>query len=66
MPGLSKRYGAERLDAACERALHVGARSYRHVASILKHGLDQIEAGDDNETAPVTEHRNLRGPGYYH
>jgi transposase len=34
---LSKRYGPERLEAACERAVAVKARSYRHVDSILKH-----------------------------
>jgi transposase len=30
------------LEAACARALLVGVRSYRHVDSILKHGLDRL------------------------
>ena len=34
-------YGPARLDAACARAVAAGARSYRHVESILKHGLDR-------------------------
>jgi transposase len=39
---LAKRYGPERLEAACARAGAVEARSYRHVDSILKHGLDRL------------------------
>ena len=34
--GLVKRYGAERVDAACARALVLGTRSYSSVAAILK------------------------------
>ena len=34
--GLVKRYGAERVDAACARALVLNARSYNSVAAILK------------------------------
>ena len=39
---LGKRYGEDRLEAACARAVAVGARSYRHVDSMLKHGLDRL------------------------
>ena len=39
---LGKRYGNDRLEAACARALAVSARSYRHVDSILKAGLDRL------------------------
>lgn len=62
---LGKKYGAERLEAACTRAVAVGARSYRHVDSILSHGLDQIEQTEASSTAP-RRHENVRGPGYYH
>ena len=41
---LGRRYGDGRLEAASARALAVGARSYRHVDSILKHGLDRLAA----------------------
>ena len=34
--GLMKRYGVERVDAACARALVLGTRSYSSVATILK------------------------------
>jgi len=62
---LEKRYGADRVDAACRRALLVGARSYKHVDRILKHGLDRI--GDEEVPATDTRppHEHLRGPDYY-
>lgn len=63
---LEKRYGAVRLEAACQRALQVGARSYRHVAAILERGLDRMPLPETTaaEPAPLT-HGNVRGPGYY-
>lgn len=62
---LAKRYGEQRLDAACLRALRVGARSYRSVASILKSGLDRIPLEDEAEDREPLEHENVRGPEYY-
>jgi transposase len=64
---LAKRYGHARVEAACARALVAGARSYRHVDSILKHGLDRAPALEVErpERAPV-EHENVRGSDYYH
>lgn len=38
---LADRYGAERLDAACSRALAFGDPSYRTIKTILERGLDQ-------------------------
>jgi transposase len=63
---LAKRYGDPRLEAACQRALAVAARSYRHVESILKHGLDRLPATAEapREALPAT-HANLRGRDYY-
>jgi transposase len=66
---LAKRYGNERLEAACARALSVGARSYRHVESILKNGLDRVpvasqEGGEPPPTLPQP-HENIRGGDYY-
>jgi transposase len=63
---LEKKYGAVRLDAACARALIAGARSYRHVESILKHGLDRAAALDVSLRGPGIVHGNLRGRDYYH
>ena len=62
---LAKRYGPARLDAACQRAVAVGARSYRHVDSILKHALDRIPAPDSSAPVVPVVHDNLRGPTYY-
>jgi transposase len=63
---LSKKYGAERVEAACARALAVGARSYRHVDAILKNGLDRVALPTtETSTANGTTHENVRGRGYY-
>jgi transposase len=62
---LTKSHGDERLEAACERALEIGARSYTSVNSILKNNLDRRRP----ETAtdgPAISHTNIRGPGYFH
>jgi transposase len=62
-----KRYGPGRLEPACARALLFGARSYHHIASILKHGLDRVPlaaaAADAQGQLPF--HENIRGRGYY-
>ena len=56
-----------RMEIACARALAVGARSYRHVKSILKHGLDRAPALDvEPRTTSGLVHENVRGRGYYH
>ena len=63
---LAKRYGPARLEAACARAGAVEARSYRHVDSILKHGLDRLpgpQVAPQLTLTPVHEH--LRGSAYY-
>jgi transposase len=66
---LGKRYSDARLEAACLRALAIGARSYRNVASILEHGLDHLPlpvAPTDAPSPSVGVHENVRGPDYYH
>jgi len=64
---LGKRYGEDRLEAACGRALRLKACSYRHVASMLKHNLDRLppdELTQDHLFEPI-DHQNVRGPEYY-
>ena len=64
---LGKSYGAERLEAACRRAVALGAFSYKSVESILKRGLDRQPLPDAHADAPTpARHANLRGPNYYH
>ena len=64
---LAGRYGAERAEAACARALRLRSYSYRSVESILRTGLDrQPLPGDTPALPPHPAHDNVRGPGYYH
>ena len=63
---LAKSYGDNRLEAACQRALLIGGTSYRSVASILKHGLDQKSPTDTLKDPPAIIHANIRGSQYYH
>ena len=62
---LGKRYSAERLEAACARALRAGARSYRSVENILKHGLDRAAVPADAASLPLPLHENVRGADFY-
>ena len=62
---LGKAYGDDRLEAACERALRVGAPSYRTVKSILKAGLDRQPLPRDKPAPTPLEHENVRGRDYY-
>jgi len=63
---LERSYGAERLEAACARALALGATSYRHVASTLKNRMEQTPLPVSEEPAQeIRDHDNLRGPEYY-
>jgi transposase len=63
---LGNHHGPERLEAACVRALALGALSYKSIESILRHGLE-------NQPLPVTsapptpiQHAHIRGAHYYH
>jgi transposase len=59
-------YGAVRVEAAAERAIDVGARTYGSVKSILDNKLDRRPAPKRAaETAPIL-HPNIRGSRYYH
>jgi transposase len=63
---LAGRYGDDRAEAACARALALRACSYRSVESILRTGLDrQPLPGDKPAIPPHPAHANVRGPGYY-
>ena len=62
---LGKRYGAARLNAACARALTVGAVSYHSVKSILQTGLDRQALAGPSVQLPLDAHANVRGPAYY-
>jgi transposase len=61
---LTKSYGRERLEAACSRALEIGARSYSSVNSILKNNLDRQQPATSADR-PAIAHDNIRGPTYF-
>jgi transposase len=61
----AKAYGSERLEAACGRALEIGARSYTSVTSILKTNLDRKRPAPATD-GPAITHTNIRGPHYFH
>jgi transposase len=63
---LGNTYGEDRLEAASARALMLQAHSYKSVASILRHGLDQQPLTPDRVSPPSILHPNIRGPHYYH
>jgi transposase len=62
---LAKRYGNERLGAACERALASGAISYTSVKSILAQGLDRVPLPASAQLPAPPDHENLRGASYW-
>jgi transposase len=62
---LADRYGMERTEAACARALAMSSFSYRSVQSILQHNLDRQPLPTHEATRPTPMHRNVRGPSYY-
>lgn len=65
--GLAKKYSRERLEAACTRALKIGAVHYRNIASILSKGLDSVAVDMPETTVQLPLlHDNVRGPEYYH
>lgn len=64
---LERRFGKERLEAACQRALALDSPTRHSVLSILTHGLDtqpQPESDLDAAATPPV-HENVRGAAYY-
>ena len=68
--GNAKKYGRERLNMACGRALMIGSPTRSSVESILKQGLDQIPVETPcnavQEELSLDHHENVRGEDYYH
>jgi hypothetical protein len=62
---LGKSYGDERLAAACQRALTLGACSYKSSESLLKNGLDRRPLPEQPGATTSPRHPNIRGPQYY-
>lgn len=64
---LGDRYGKERLNKACERALGVQSIYYQTVKNILERGMDKLDLKKSEEQPELfTDHDNVRGGDYYH
>ncbi len=61
---LAKRYGNDRLNTACRRAIDINAFSYRSLESMLKHRLEN-QTDYTQSSIPLPTHSNVRGPDYY-
>lgn len=66
---LSDKYGSERLNNACKRAIETEALSYRHIGNILKHKMDSLptlfDEPEDGDKIHIPKHDNIRGKEYY-
>lgn len=62
---LGQRYSSVRLEAACTRALTLGAISYRSVNSILQNGLDRLPLEEQATLSVPRDHEHVRGPNSF-
>lgn len=68
---LAEEFGAERLNAACERLLAISINDIRFDAltrlrSILRNRLDQQAISESDLNEATFNHPNVRGADYYH
>ncbi|WP_434048951.1 Mu transposase domain-containing protein [Sorangium cellulosum] len=61
---LADKYGRERVDAACVRALRIGSPTAKSVTAILKNGLDRASLVEPPPRGPLA-HENIRGAEYF-
>ena len=61
---MADRYGSERLEAACARAIRIGNPTRKSVEAILKSGFDKVAVPSEMEGSPIT-HENIRGGDYF-
>jgi hypothetical protein len=62
---LARKYGPQRLEAACARANHFRITTYKSVKGILDRGLDQEEVVGPALQIAIPKHQNIRGGQYY-
>ena len=62
---LERKYSAERLEAACTRAVRLKLYRFQSVKSMLESGLDRQPLPELLQMPSPVTHENLRGPGYY-
>jgi hypothetical protein len=63
---LGKKYGNDRLEAACKRA-NLGSRiTYKIIKNILENNLDKVQVQQNLLQLFIPEHTNIRGPEAYY
>jgi transposase len=62
---LGRTHGNHRLEAACGRAVTLGAFSFKSIEAILKNGLDRQPLDTPASSTPKRHHENVRGGAYY-
>jgi transposase len=65
---LSQRFGTDRLELACARALDIRSPHYRTIKTMLKQRMECAEPTESSaaDTAAALGTANVRGPRYYH
>ena len=63
---LVEPFGADRVEAACRRALHFSLLKYKHIKNILQRGLDAQSLDDKQPETNLPRHENVRGSSYFH
>ena len=62
---LENKFGKERLNCACERALKYNNLSYKGVKNILQNELDKQKLTSTESSSKIIMHKNIRGKKYY-
>jgi hypothetical protein len=62
---LGQTHGADRLEAACQRALALGSARYQTVKNILATRRDRVPLPEPDPVAVLPVHENVRGATFY-
>jgi hypothetical protein len=63
---LGKKYGNDRLEAACKRANQGSRITYKIIRNVLENNLDKVQAQQNMLQLFIPEHTNIRGPEAYY
>ena len=61
---LSKKYGKDRLNKSCERAIYFNLYSFKGIKNILEKGLYKLQE-EKQLMLKLPEHENIRGQNYF-
>jgi transposase len=63
---LGKKYGNDRLEAACKRANQGSRVNYKIIKNILENNLDKVQIQENLFSLFIPDHTNIRGPEAYY